>query len=372
MKRLICSILVIASLLMTACGQSDPYPPIKSTDEEARVVMTLSLDGKTYDVKYELYRAFFLMYRPQVDGGDPSAWHDENAAQLRAQIDALVEKEICRIYAVLALCDRIRYDLYSKQIDDLINTYVAISVEGGFVEGDVYEGYGTYEAYLDSLKRNYVNYSVQDLLFRYSAGIEALDYYFAGDINAGHPGAIEYTAEQLRDFYNEDSTAHVIWHYISSDRATPEKTLEQQAEEARAAMQAILDDGTNTFEKLTSYIISHSIQAEADVVRGNIVTPYSLDPTQYADLSNAALALSVGELSAPVYVQSDDFDGYFIVYRMEKTEDIYPSVKDKVLSAYLQDRIGRMLDEAERALAASRKDTDVLHTIDPATISMEP
>ena len=60
MKKLISLILALAAILsLISCGTSE-YPSVDSTEEELRVIMTYSLDSEKYEVKYELYRAFFL------------------------------------------------------------------------------------------------------------------------------------------------------------------------------------------------------------------------------------------------------------------------------------------------------------------------
>ena len=64
MKRIIATLLVLATILtVSACKKKANYDPIESTEEEARTVMTFVMDEKEYEVKYELYRAFFLTYK---------------------------------------------------------------------------------------------------------------------------------------------------------------------------------------------------------------------------------------------------------------------------------------------------------------------
>ena len=62
LKKLLCLTLIFAAVLsLAAC--SAKYEPVPSTEEEARVVMRFALDGKKYELKYELYRALFLTYK---------------------------------------------------------------------------------------------------------------------------------------------------------------------------------------------------------------------------------------------------------------------------------------------------------------------
>ena len=119
MKRILSLILVLASLLtLASCGNK--YKPVPSTEEESRVVMTLSLDGKKYDVKYELYRAMFLNYRSDVDGGDSSVWSGENKDEYIARIHEMIVARVTDIYATLHHAGTIGIDVYSKSVNSKI------------------------------------------------------------------------------------------------------------------------------------------------------------------------------------------------------------------------------------------------------------
>ena len=82
--------------------------------------MTLTVNEKTYEVKYELYRAFFLTYKSQVDGGDPDAWTGENKAEYIAKINGIIVDKVTEIYSAFALCDKIGFDLYSRDVENKI------------------------------------------------------------------------------------------------------------------------------------------------------------------------------------------------------------------------------------------------------------
>ena len=105
MKRIIALLLVLASVLtLSACKK---YKPVESSEEEARTVMTLSLDGKTYEVKYELYRALFLNYKTEIDGGNPDVWTSEGKSEYVERINSLIIDKITDIYAAFAICEKI-------------------------------------------------------------------------------------------------------------------------------------------------------------------------------------------------------------------------------------------------------------------------
>ena len=121
MKKIIAILLALASLFtLASCNKDKEYPPVESSEEEARVVMTLSIDGKNYDVRYELYRAFFLTYKSEVDGKDESVWTGDEKDEYVAKIDAIILDRITEIYAAFALCERIGFDVYSKDVDKKI------------------------------------------------------------------------------------------------------------------------------------------------------------------------------------------------------------------------------------------------------------
>ena len=80
----------------------------------------LSIDGKTYDVRYELYRAFFLTYKNQVDGGNSSVWTSDEKDVYVEKINDLILNRITEIYSAFAICERIDFDIYSSSVEKKI------------------------------------------------------------------------------------------------------------------------------------------------------------------------------------------------------------------------------------------------------------
>ena len=93
-KSVIAVLLIVASLLSLFGCKKEKYPPVESTEEENKIVMRLQYQDKTYEVKYELYRAFFLNYKSQVDGGDESVWSGDNKAEYINKINELITAKI--------------------------------------------------------------------------------------------------------------------------------------------------------------------------------------------------------------------------------------------------------------------------------------
>ena len=71
-KKILAALLTLAAIFgLSACSDDETtYPPVESTKEEMKTVMTLSFDAEEYDIPYERYRAFFLQYKSVIDGGD--------------------------------------------------------------------------------------------------------------------------------------------------------------------------------------------------------------------------------------------------------------------------------------------------------------
>jgi hypothetical protein len=89
MKKITALLLAVILILpLAACSKK--YEPQESSPLEATTVYTLSLDGKTYEVKYELYRALFLNFKSQIDGGDESVWQGENSEEYIDKINSTV------------------------------------------------------------------------------------------------------------------------------------------------------------------------------------------------------------------------------------------------------------------------------------------
>ena len=130
MKKIIALILILVSLI-SICSCSKTYEPQESTAEESKTVMTLSINGKKYDVKYELYRAFFLNYKSEVDGGNAEVWSGENKSEYVDKINAIILDRIVEIYAAFAQCEQIGFNLYSSDVENKIQENIRISVEGG-------------------------------------------------------------------------------------------------------------------------------------------------------------------------------------------------------------------------------------------------
>lgn len=376
MKKIIAFILILATALsITAC--SGKYEPVESTSEESRVVMTMTVNGKQYDVKYELYRAFFLTYKNQVDGGDATVWSGENKAEYVEKIDAMIIDRIVEIYSAFALCDKIGFDLYSKDVEKKIKENVKISVEGGSYGSSTLEGYDSYEDYLAALKSMNLNYSVQTLLMRYAIAIDAIDTYYIGtassddvDVNLSL-GAIEYTEDDVREFYFSDDCVRVLRASFRKEISyTPLERAEKLRDSfitAAASKDSLEEKETEVFNAI---IRSGLYSNTAEIKNGYVIGRYNLERSYYGAMTDAAFSLEECEVSDPIEVVSDVENSYYVLYRTYKSEEHFKANYNSIKYIYLMNYVGEISHGVAQELKNNVTYTDVLKNIDHSAISM--
>ena len=361
MKRIITLFLVIATTLsLVACQK---YEPVESTKLEATPVATLSYGKENYKVKYELFRAMLLSAKETVSDGDLTRFDGEKGAALLEEARAVALDKIYEIYTAFALCDALKINLYSKDVDKKVEESIEISIEGGYAEnGQAIEGLGSYEAYLENLKLFYANYAVQDLLIRYSYGVSALLSYYRGTYdsygNQSAEGAITYTDSQITDFYNSDSTRRLFIVFTQKDAEDASALRDKIAAQAGDAM-------------VSAYLLGHTTASEADAKDGIVIGEYTLDAINYKEVTEAAFALNEGETSEIIPALKDGEAGYFILYRAQKSAENLEEIRKSVAKNYVENEIGKRLAEAKAALAESAQFTDFYKGLVLSAISMD-
>jgi hypothetical protein len=369
-------ILMLATAIsLVACA--DKYPAVESTEDEARTVMTMTLDGKSYEVKYELYRAFFLTYKSQIDGGDASVWSGENKDEYISKIDEMIIARVVEIYSAFALCERIGVDLYSKDVEKKIKENVKISVEGGSYGSATLDGYESYDDYLAALKAMNLNYSVQVLLMRYAIAIDAIDTYYIGtassdDVNANvSVGAIKYTEEDVRDFYFSDDCVRVL-------RANFQKAISYTPLERAEKLRDTLTDAAaskDTLEEKETAVFNAIIGSglysnTAEIKNGYVIGKYNLESSYYGGMTDAAMSLEIGEVSDPVDVVSDVENSYYVLYRTYKSEEHFSENYDSIKYVFLMNYVGEISHGIQDQLKNSLIYTDILQNLNRAAICM--
>lgn len=367
MKRIISLLLLTASLCMlTACGGKE-YKPVASTEEEAKTVLTIRIGDKSYDVKYELYRAFFLNLKRTVDGGDESVWTGENKNEYVKKIDDLVLSQITDVYSVLYEAEKIGVDPYSSEFDKKVKKYVRIGVEGGIYNDLIIDGFGgSYSKYLDSLKAANMNYSVQDLLIRYSLAYDELNYYYAGYVKDEVTGElagehIEYTRDDVFDFYYSEDCVRVLRAYLPL-------TTQKDPEKLRLDM---IDAARYGDDVVRQCVGEKSQTLIEDVDNGEVIGRFSLDTVYYGELINAAFGIGYSEVSEVITINTDTDSGYAILYKLVKTNQHFDDCYTDIREVYKQNEIGKILNTCASQMKSGVEITEFLKGLDRASISMK-
>ena len=378
MKKLIALLIALATVItLTACKKNKKYEPVSSTEEEAQTVMTLRIDGHSYEVKYELYRAFFLTYKNQIDGGNDGVWSGEDKDAYVEKINSLALEKIAEIYSAFAICERIGFDVYSKDVESKIKENIKISVEGGSYGGSTVEGYDSYEDYLAALKEMYLNYSVQTLLFRYAIAIDAIDAYYIGtatpdDVNYDiKVGTIEYTKDTVRNFYYSDECTRVLrTSFQKAISYTPyEKALalKEKLEAAAASKDTLEEKETAVFNAIMG---SELYANAAEIKNGYVIGKYNLDRGYYLDMTNAAFEISEGEVSNPISIVTDVENSYYVLYRTYKSDAHFEENYDSIRYVYLTNYVGKITHGVMDELISSVDYTDFFNNINHSEIGM--
>ena len=380
MKKLIALILAIASLFaLCSCrkNKANSYDPVPSTAEEATTVMTLQLDGNTYEVKCELYRALFLNYKSTVDGGDSSVWSGENKAEYIAKIDSMILDRVTEIYAAFAICKRIGFDIYSQSVENQIKENVRISVEGGSFNGSAVVGYGSYEAYLAALKAANLNYSVQALLFRYAIATEAINSYYIGtidpnDVNADMViGNMTHTKEDVRAFYFSDNCVRVL-------RASFPKAISYHPAEDAQKLKDKLTTAANsvyTLEEKDQKVFIAIMQSgrytsSSEVENGYVLGRYNLERSYYKAMTDAAFALETGEVSDYIDLITDVENSYYVLYKATKSDEHFENDYENIRYVYLSNIVGEIIYGAADSLRSTVSYSSFLNSINHSAIKM--
>ena len=364
MKKIISLFLVIITLFLTLTACDGYYRPEESTEEQKTTVIKLTFGNETYNVKYELYRALFLSLRSEVDGGDEGVWQGGEKDKYIAMIDALVFDRITDIYAIFSLAKAAGIDVYSKEYDESVLEIVKASVDGGIIAGAEYAGFdGDYEEYLDSLREMNLNYAVQDLMIRYALAMDDLFYYYGGSAESGGAnGALQYSREDVLAFYNSDACVRVYQLYLSKNKTS--FTLES----ATTLRDKIASQPNE--DMVVATMIGSSTYGD-NIKDGAVIGKYNLDEFYYKDLTDAAFSLAYYETSPVVEIASAVDEGFFILYRTAKTNEHFEACYDSIAEVYVEDVLGKMINDRADALLANLSKTDDYDSIVHAEISMD-
>lgn len=353
-KTVLALLLAVSMLVITGCSpDEEKYPPVESTEEEARVVLTLKAEDTEYEVKYELYRALFLNNKARVDGGNDAVWSGDNAQEYIDKINELIIHDAAEIFAAIHIAGEVGYDAYSKEANNKIEEFIV-----GAVEGDSNQiGHGSYEKYLENLKSNNLNYSTATLLYRYALAETAVESYYNEDY--------EYTREDVEAFYFSDDCARILQAYFPAGTKSY-----SQANDYRTALSEIDDEYTIAVRIIGSTAATETDLIINDKVSGVLLGKTTLSQFDFYDYISTVFDLEDGKVSKVIAVENSNADGYYIVYKVAKTPEHLSDFYFLAESAYLENIIGGVLGGAESELCENITFTSDYSLVSHKDISM--
>ena len=219
------------------------------------------------------------------------------------------------------------------------------------------------------LKENNLNYSVQDLIIRYSlAGTKIFEYY-VGNLDTGEflpdvtLGELKYTKDDVKKFYDSSECVRVIMASLPS--------LNFSKERAEQIRNTIIEKAKYGEESVAYYVIGLSTTGGSDIKAGEIIGRHNLESAYYSELVNAAFALKSFEVSDVIEVVTGVGVYYHILYKTIKSDSNFEENYDNVRAAYLENEVGKILDSAAITLKEAFKNTDVLNAMDYSEIKMD-
>lgn len=339
MKKIItCALVMLLAFgMLASCGDDEKYyPPVDSTAEEGAVVATMQLDGKTYEIKKELYDALYHSY-----------------GRGSADAHTVITERAADIYATLSLAAKLGFDPYSEGADKLVKEYIYNNVESFYG--------GNYDAYLAALSEQGLNYSVSDLLIRYNYAASYIDDVaspsYDNDLlynDAFFLMSQRFTREDIREFYYSTECNRVLGSYIPGDLEIKNvdgitKTAAQLAEQIHAN----IDRDRYDISAVRTHLAKYSAATSTYELQNGFV--FGKHTSDYRELAEEAMSLEVGELSDIIRT----YDGrYYILFGIEKTDEHFDTCYDVVREAFLENKIGEMLDSAKDKLIESYSITE--------------
>lgn len=356
MKRLAFVFILVFSLLLLAGCADDKYAPIESSEEETQTIITLKIENKDYAVRYELYRAFFLNYKSSVDGGNSEVWSGDEASKYIDKINELIINDAVEIFSTLHLANKIGYDPYSDKADYDVEELFKADIESFDTNGNMSDE-EKYDAFLNNLKSNNLNYSVADLLYRYALASAAVDDYYRTEYT--------YSREDVQAYYNSDNCARIMQAYFHTGVKSYSEMQSYREELAK------IDNELSLAVK----IIGTSSVTETDIIDGGelsgiMIGKQELSQRKYSSYVNEIFSISDGELSEIITLENTRNDGYYLIYRLEKSDEHFEAFYPAIANSYLDNVVGGILGGMENELAESKSFTNAYRSISHKYISM--
>ena len=288
--------------------------------QEQRVIGTCA----GYDVLYEELRYVTLTYKDMFAATyGENIWDTpESAEKYRAELEETVWDMMLNNYAVLYTCAQymIQHDMESRVIEDAVDAQIE----------EMIDQYGGKNEFRDALEELHMTENFARFCLRVAQLENELKYILTDDL-----GIIENDLEDFRAWLEDDNCVYVQHIFIRNDAGDDIEANRATAEDIR---QQLLNGVS--ISKLVGSAVNEDLQNTA---------PYFLVRDVYIEsLESAAFSLDyVGDISDVVETE----DGYYVLVRMEYSEETLNSQQSDLLTSYQWARLEAMADENRNKIA---------------------
>ena len=314
MKKLqrILALFLVTVLLLSALVSCGGYRPRKSSKKEASEVFTLGEDTVNFEVLY----TFVRNRCEQIEGFTPAYFEGADGEARFAAVLAEAEREIGEIYALFALCREAGIDPEGDEVEDTLEDYLTICVEGGQINEYTLEGAGSYGAFLDTMASNYsMNDAVVRLMLRVAICENLLTTHYEDNLR--------YTDEDVREFFESDDCIRIIWG------SRPHSVMGFTSKENLEMMESIQHHfKTNQNGKA----VQLSLNQTSDFYMGR----NTKDRALYGELIDVAFALPIGDTSEILDLGSE---GYFVIKRLAKDSEDFDDRYRELVPVYITEEL---------------------------------
>ncbi len=292
--------LILTLALLASCS---------NTKQEQTVVGTCA----GYDVLYEELRFVTLTYKDMLEGTyGEGIWDDPTTAErYRAELEELVMRNLLNNYAVLAACNYYMGD--AMKAGAMEDEDILIAVEQQIQE--MKDSYGSNGAYLQALKDEHLT----EHFLRFTLTVAQIEnellHVLTQDL-----GLIENDLKSFVEWLKNGNGVYVQHILVSNDPGEDKEANRQKAESIR---NELLADPSRLSKMLGD--------TEIDDDYYNIDPYYIVRDVYVKSMEEAAFKLqNVGDVSD--VVETDE--GYYILVRMEDSEQILLSKSTALLKSY--------------------------------------
>ncbi len=338
-KIVAASILGVAALsfvvvaIIAAILQLGPVRPIKSSEEDARVVGEIG----DFEVRYEELRYFASERMLELDGkrGEYASLDAAAKAEYEKELERLVIEDLYDVYAIYSLCDGFEIDTDSYEADDFVQEKVEELIDGKF-DGDKRE-------YKKWLEESAITDSVLRKLYKVSFLEDALLDYLS-ETKTG----IAYDTDNIEEFINHvvsggDFVRTIHAFYPKRSDVVDTSTSMTDAERAVDTLSSVSDDEER-------YSAMATIIGKAPFVDGFSTTGNGFYFThgQMGEAYESA-SFDLEEYGVSGVVETED--GYYVIMRLPVDEAHVTANRTTLLNNYQYGVLKGYLDAKKAELS---------------------